>query len=143
MQSADRSEYDALEIHTQADLQRLWELLMQPLGWRAMSLWVTFIAADRRPTKFLLEVAEHDSVPSEDDVANLYYVLDQLLRDEGELCTVAFLLARPGRGPLTAQDRLFGQRLLLGARRAGVPVEPVHVATDVAILALTPDDLAA
>jgi hypothetical protein len=143
MHSADRSELDALEINTQADLHHLWEVLMQPLGWRSMSLWVTFIGADRRPTKFLLEVAEHEAVPSDDDLANLYYVLDQVLRDEDQECTVAFLIARPGREPLSAEDRLFGQRLLRGARRAGVPVEPVHVATDVAIWAVTPDDLAA
>ena len=143
MHSPDRSELDALKIRTQADLHRMWELLMQPLGWRSMSLWVTFIGADRRPTRFLLEVAEHESIPTEGDVANLYDVLDQVLRDEGQPCTVAFLIARPGRQPLSAQDRLFGQRLLEGARRAGVPVEPVHVATDVAIWAVTPDDLAA
>ena len=143
MHSPDRSELDALKIRTQADLHRMWELLMQPLGWRSMSLWVTFVGADRRPTRFLLEVAEHESIPSDDDVANLYDVLDQVLRDEREPCTVAFLIARPGCEPLSAQDRLFGQRLLQGARRSGVPVEPVHVATDVAIWAVTPDDLAA
>jgi hypothetical protein len=34
-------------------------------------------------------------------------------------------------------------RLLAGARVSGVPCHPIHVANDVAVWAVTPDDLAA
>ena len=139
----DRAELEQLQISTQADLHRMWELLMQPLGWRARSLWVTFIGSDRRPTRMLLEVAECPSVPTEPEVASLYDVLGQIMRQDGSAASAAFLVARPGRDPLTDDDRLFGRRLLAGARRSGVGVEPVHVATDVAIWTVTPDDLAA
>ena len=138
-----RAELDRLRVVTQADLQRLWELLMQPLGFRSTSLWVTFIGPDRRPTRFLLEVAEADDVPGPEEVANLYAVLDQVLHEEGAGTTAgpADHQARSRRPDLL--DRRWGQRLLEGARTSGVPVEPLHVATDLAVLALTPDDLAA
>jgi hypothetical protein len=138
-----RHELDHLRVETQTDLQRLWELLMRPLGFRATSLWVTFIGEDRRPTRFLLEVTEHPDVPHPDQVAGLYDVLTDVLRVEEPGCTAAFLITRPGRGGLTSLDRLFGSRLLAGARLAGVPIEPIHVANDVTVLALAPDDLAA
>src|SRR4051794_29830878 len=141
MDTPEGRELDHLKIRTQSDLHRMWELLMQPLGWRSLSLWVTFIGADRRPTRFLLEVADA-GIPTEDDVANLFDVLGHVLHEEAG-SSVAFLIARPGRGPLTPQDRLFGRRLLEGAHRLAVPLEPVHVATDVAIWAVAPDDLAA
>lgn len=143
MDATDRDELDSLLIRNQPDVQRMWELLMQPLGWRSTSLWVTFIGADRRPTRYLLEIADADVVPSDEELENLYGVLEHVLEEEGEGCTVALLVARPGRDPLGDQDRVFCTRLLAGARRAGVPVEPVHVATDVDIWPVTPDDLAA
>ena len=138
-----RHELDHLRIRTQRDLQRLWELLMQPLGFRSTSLWVTLIGEDRRPTRFLIEVAGAEDVPGRDEVAHLYDVLEQVLREEGAGTTAALLITRPGRDGPSSVDRLFGRRLLEGARASGVPLEPLHVATDVAVLPLAPDDLAA
>jgi hypothetical protein len=143
MDTSDADELDSLLIRHQADVHRMWELLMQPLGWRSTSLWVTFIGADRRPTRYLLEIAEADVAPTDEDLEHLYAVLEQVLREEGEGATIALLVARPGRDPLGSQDLVFCSRLLEGARRSGVPVEPVHVATDAAIWPVTPDDLAA
>ena len=70
-------------------------------------------------------------------------MLEQVLREEGAGTTAALLITRPGRDGPSPVDRLFGRRLLEGARASGVPLEPLHVATDVAVLALAPDDLAA
>ena len=56
---------------------------------------------------------------------------------------VAFLITRPGRDGTRAFDRELSSRLLAGSRAAGVPIQPIHVADDVAVRAVTPDDLAA
>lgn len=88
------------------------------------------------------EIDDHDRVPTSEEISNLYAVLAEVVHEEPG-STPAFLIARPGRGPLTGQDRLLSARLVRGARRSGVPVEPIHVATDDAIWAVTPDDLAA
>jgi len=66
-----------------------------------------------------------------------------MMRHDASAASVAFLVARPGRDAVSDDDRLFGRRLRAGAARAGVDVEIVHVATDIAVRAVTPDDLAA
>jgi hypothetical protein len=137
------SELDQLTIRSQGDLQRMWELLMQPLGFRSTSLWVTFIGADDRPTRFLIEVAESEHVPEPREVANLYDVLQQVIDQDPDDLTVAFLITRPGRDGTRAFDRELSTRLLAGARAAGIAIHPIHVADDVAVRAITPDDLAA
>jgi hypothetical protein len=137
------SELDALTIRSQADLQRMWELLMQPLGFRSTSLWVTFVGSDDRPTRFLIEVSESDHVPEEREVSNLYDVLRQVIDEDPDDLSVAFLITRPGHDGTRAFDRELSSRLLAGARTSGVPIQPIHVADDVAVRAVTPDDLAA
>jgi hypothetical protein len=137
------TELDRLTIRSQGDLQRMWELLMQPLGFRTTSLWVTFIGSDDRPTRFLIEVSESEHVPEPREVANLFDVLRQVTEEDPDDLSVAFLITRPGRDGTRAFDRELSGRLLAGSRTAGVPIQPIHVADDVAVRAITPDDLAA
>jgi hypothetical protein len=137
------TELDSLKIRSQSDLQRMWELLMQPLGFRTTSVWVTFVGADQRPTRFLVEIAESEQLPEPHLVANLFDVLEQIGAEEGEGTSVAFLVTRPGRDAVNAFDRELAGRLLAGARASTLHCHPVHVANDVAVWAVTPDDLAA
>jgi hypothetical protein len=137
------TELDSLKIRSQNDVQRMWELLMQPLGFRSTSVWVTFIGSDDRPTRFLVEIAESDQLPEPYEVANLFDVLEQICTDEGQGTSVAFLVTRPGRDSVNAFDRDIAARLIAGARASGVHSHPIHVANDLAVWAVTPDDLAA
>ena len=116
---------------------------MEPLGFRSTSLWVTFIGSDDRPTRFLIEVAESEHVPEPREVANLYDVLQQVIDEDPDDLSVAFLITRPGRDGTRPFDRELSSRLLAGSRAAGIPIRPIHVADDVAVRAITPDDLAA
>lgn len=141
--SGPRSELDQLRIRTQSDLHRMWELLMRPLGFRSTSVWVTFIGADDRPTRFLIEIAESGQVPGPEEVAHLFWMLEQVCAEEGEGTSVAFLVTRPGRDGLSAFDRSVAARLTAGARSSTLRCLPVHVANDLAIRAVAPDDLAA
>jgi hypothetical protein len=138
-----RTELEHLKIRHQSDVQRMWELLMQPLGFRSTSVWVSFIGTDDRPTRFLVEIAESDQLPEPQEVANLFAVLEQVCADEGDDTSVAFLVTRPGRDTVNAFDRDLATRLLSGARSSSVACHPIHVANDVGIWAVTPDDLAA
>ena len=135
------SELDQLKICSQRDVQRMWELLMQPLGFRSTSVWVTLIGPDDRPVRCLIEITDSEEVPEPREVASLFEVLAQVLEDDGT--SVAFLISRPGRGSVNAFDREVAARLVAGARTAGVACHPVHVANDLAVWAVTPDDLAA
>ena len=142
--SGTPSELDQLTLRSPADLQRMWELLMQPLGFRTTSLWVTFIGPDDRPTRFLIEIAESEApARRRREVANLFDVLHQVHR-RGSRRPQRRLPDHPPRPRRhdSLRPRASG-RLLDGARAAGVPTHPVHVADDVAVRAVTPDDLAA
>jgi hypothetical protein len=132
-----------LRLRSQSDVQHMWELVMQPLGFTSSSLWVTFYDDRRAPRPMLMEVAEHPGVPSETEVARLVAVLGDVVHGEPDLVGVAFLITRPGGGTLLQSDRLLSARLLAAARTAGLPCQPVHVANDVAVLTVAPDDLAA
>ena len=143
MDDDTRTELERLTLHTQADLQRMWQLLMQPLGFRRTSIWLSLIAPDWRPIRFLVEIDDLPEAPDRDDADALLEMLAELLSRDGSGCTVALLVTRPGGAQLTTHDRTLAVLLLAAARRLGVPLEPIHVATDVAVIALAPDDLAA
>ena len=132
-----------LRLRTQHDVQRMWELVMQPLGFTSSSLWVNFYDDRRTPRPMLMEIAEHPGVPSGTEVARLIEILDDVVHGEPDLAGVAFLITRPGKGGLLESDRLLAARLLAAARTVGLPCQPVHVAHDAAVLAVAPDDLAA
>ena len=143
MDDDTRTELDHLKISTQSDLHRLWELLMQPLGFRSTSVWATLIGTDDRPERFLIEIAESELLPGAEQVRTLFEALRQIILEEGAGLSVAFLITRPGRDSISSFDRELTRLLAGGARAAGVDCHPVHVANDVAIRAVTPDDLAA
>ena len=66
-----RTQLDDLRIRTQSDLHRLWQLLMQPLGFRATSVWVTLIGADGPEFIGAAEVARLAETISWDVLASL------------------------------------------------------------------------
>ena len=65
------------------------------------------------------------------------------VRRQHDLGRVAVLLSRPGDGAVRPSDRRWGRALLDGARRAGIPFAPVHLANDDVLVPLTGDDLLA
>lgn len=140
-----RHELTLMRLRTQSDVHRMWELVMQPLGFGSTSLWFTFVDDRDAPLPMVVELAEIDEsgFPSGDDVAHLYSLLEQASADPGGIASVAFLITRPGRGGILETDRRLAALLLGGARRSRLGCQPIHVAHDLAILTITPDDLAA
>ena len=129
-------------IRSQDDLHRHWRALMGPLGFSGRQLWLNVLGADRRPTPVLLQVDEVPAVPEPPLLDGLMAVIEELLQDEPD-GSVAVLLARPGSASMSPADRGFARALAAAARCSGVPLEPLHLATDEEVLAFAPDDLAA
>jgi hypothetical protein len=127
-----------LPIHSQADLDRLWRALVGDLGFSHRRLWVLLVCDDGRPIPHVVQVDEIPELPG-DDLVHLLEMC-QHLDDEA---AVAVLLSRPGSDGLTATDKAWGAALLAAARATGVSCWPLHVANDVAIRVVAPDDLAA
>jgi hypothetical protein len=131
---------DMPPIRSQADLHRTWRSLMGPLGFGGRSLWLLVLDADGRPTPRLLQVDEMPPRPDPAMLSSLVRVVSSMAEGAGQ---VVFLVSRPGSDGLTAEDLAWASVLQEAARKAGIPVWPVHRANDQALLVITPDDLAA
>lgn len=127
-------------LRTQADLHRQWRAMMGPLGFGGRRLWVLFLQPDDRPTELLMQIDDIPDQPRAGESDSLLRLCREV-RAEHRLGRVAVLLSRPGSGSVRASDRRWGRALLDSARSLDVPLAPVHLATDDAVLPLTADDL--
>lgn len=126
-------------ITTQSELCGAWETLMGPYGYRHRSLWLMLIHRDGTPLPRLTEI---EKVPDDPEPM----LLDQLMGLCAHLVaeqqvTVAFLLSRPGRDGLSVADRRWAGALTEAARRAMVPMQPVHRANDDNVVVVAADDI--
>lgn len=128
-------------IRSQADLERTWRALIEPLGFSRRSLWVMLIASDDRPLPRLVEISDLPPGPDAGDAPRFESFLARLRADGYPAERVAFLLARPGRDRARDDDRYWAETLYDVSRSAGVPCETVHLATDDEIWALPMDEL--
>ena len=129
-------------LRSQADLHRHWRAMMGPLGFGGRRLWLLFLAPDDRPTELLMQVDDVPGSPRAGEADSLLHVCAEVRREHG-LGRVAVLLSRPGGRALLASDRRWGRALIDSARRLDVPLAPVHLANDEAVVPLTGDDLLA
>lgn len=137
------TELTTLRLHSQADVQRMWDLLMRPLGFGSHTLWITLVDDRAAPIPNLVQIADSDAVPTEQQVAQLFEFLREICAHQADITSFAFLLSHPGRGGLTDFDRQYAARLMDGARASGVRCHPVHVANDDVLVPVSADDLAA
>ncbi len=129
-------------VRSQADLERLWRTLMQPLGFRTTSTWLLIVDRDDRPFRQLTEIAGSHDLPDDEQLEGFGEMLTMLTTEVVPGGRVAFLRTRPGRGGVVDHDREWAAVLYAAARRAGVPCEVVHVATDTDLWPVPLDDLA-
>jgi hypothetical protein len=129
-------------LQTQTDLHRQWRAMMGPLGFGRRRLWLLFLEPDDRPTELLMQIDDVGENPREGETDALLRICGEVLR-EHDLGRVAVLLSRPGGGRVRASDRRWGRALLESAHRFDVPLAPLHLANDDAVVPLTGDDLLA
>lgn len=131
-------------IRTQADLEKAWRHLMEPLGFAGHSVWMMFIDSDGQPIPRLTQIEEAVEPPDEEQTgrfADLLRHFDDDTSDPG--LRVAFLLSRPGSDGATTRDRAWATALMAACQHAGLPCEIVHLATDRILIPLPMDELSA
>jgi len=141
--SSLKSPHEMAPIRTQADLERHWRLLMEPLGFSRPQLWLNVLAPGGQPTAFL---AQLEDLPAEPDVRLLDRVMEinrQLLDNHAVDGSLALLLARPGPDRRTGSDVVWAAALTEAASSCGIPLRPIYLATDTDIRIISPDDLLA
>ena len=125
-------------IHTQADLEDTWRLLMEPLGFARRSLWLLFIDTDDRPVRQITEIEDIPPVLDAEDRLGLQRLMEEV---GGSGLRPAFLISRPGPGGPTDEDRRCAGDVVAACHAAGVAPEVVHVATDTDLAPVPMDDL--
>ena len=129
-------------IRTQADLERAWRFLMEPLGFSRTSVRMMLLDADDQPHSRLTEIEDCVGPPEPEGLAGFAEVARLLLADLAPGGRWAFLRSRPGGSTVTPDDRAWARGLVEACRAAGVPTEVVHLATDCDVVPLPWDALA-
>ena len=127
-------------VHTQAELEGVWARLMGPWGFGRRSIWMVRLDEERALLPVITEIAECDGLPDPELASGLADVLAGLDED-GIGGSFAFLISRPGGSRVLDDDLIWGRMILEAGHRAGVKLEPLHLATDEATLPLPPDEL--
>jgi len=127
-------------VHSQADLEKVWRHLMEPLGFGGSSIWMMRIAADGSAVPQLLEITETDGAPESTSEQESFATLLRDLDADDPGGSFAFLRSRPGTG-VRAEDRAWAGFLYDAGRAAGVRLEVVHLANDVDLIPLPLDEL--
>lgn len=117
-------------VRSQADLERLWRLLMEPLGFAAPQIWILFLRDGHCEHSAKLE--ELPRRPDADDLARLTRLLASLA-EEADVAPV-FLYARPGAG------REDGDLAWVRTLAPHTPW-PVHLAHDSELRVVAADEL--
>lgn len=118
-------------ITCQADLEGVWRLLMQPLGFGGTSLWFLAVDPDGRVHPHLTQIEEcPDPPPPPEEMLGTLSAIHAVLDDLVPGARIAFLRSRPGRRGVDAHDRAWARSLYGAARAIGAPVEVIHLATD-------------
>lgn len=131
---------DLPPIESQADLHRLWRMLMGEPGFASNQLWMVALDADGRCTPVIQNIEGTPDLPDPRLLGGLMAVCRGLLEEVLPGGSVAFLWARPGPGGLSPADRAWATALTTAAREAGVDCRPTHLANDEVVRAFTPDD---
>jgi hypothetical protein len=123
-------------IHSPADLRQRWRAVMGELGFRERLLWIGFVGPDRRLVKALSQVPLGPR-PRRPIVASTMTALRDVLDQFKDGTTIALLLTRPGRGPISDADRQWSTLLVEVAAEFGIPIEPIFRANDEAVVPIT------
>lgn len=120
-------------ITNQATLERTWRALMGKLGFSEPQLWVMFLIDDH--AAHLMDVRELPDEPDPLFLRNLRKVVCGVVEET----ECAFLYCRPGGRGATESDQAWASGLS-GLLAGGWPV---HLANDVELRVVAPDDLVA
>ena len=115
------------------DLRQRWRALMGPLGFSERILWFIFTEDSRMlPTACQLELPDRPDA----FLADVFLMRLHDLAAEDLPLSVAFLLSRPGRNGITADDVEWTSLLTAAAARHRVSIHPIHRANDLTLVTM-------
>jgi hypothetical protein len=130
------------KLATQADVERFWTRICHPLGWDRHDLWFVLVDADGRPLPVVQDVRDRPVTVDPEVVRNLVDLWRRVCEELLPNGSIAVLLCRPGSAAVDPSDRDWAAAISAEAAAARVPLEIIHVASDVAITPLPLDEVA-
>lgn len=134
---------DTPAIKTQEDLCQQWRSLMGELGFGQRYLWALILDADGRVLPGIIQIEDCSAAPDGLMIRALMRSLRRVLKDDCAEASLAFLWSRPGSAETRATDIGWATALITEAKRAKLPIWPVHFANDYDLRVFAPDELAA
>jgi hypothetical protein len=128
-------------LKSQSDVEQMWRVLMQPLGWGARALWFALVTHDDRPLPRLCEIPALPDEIDPDGHAAAATLWGDLIADVVPGGRIALLFVRPGVGGPTEVDRALAANTYAACRACGVPLEVIHLATDEDVWPLPADEV--
>jgi hypothetical protein len=126
-------------VHTQAELERVWRHLMEPLGFGGHSLWLMCIEPGGRVLPRLTQIEDAVRPPTDEEAASFADFLRHLRDRLPSAERIVFLRSRPGLGGPRPDDLAWARSLYATCRAAGVETDVVHLATDDTLVPLPMD----
>ena len=121
-------------VHSHDDLRLRWLALMSPLGFGDRTLWMAFLGPDRRMQKMLTPMPARTYADWELVFGVVVGLRDTLKSTLDAGTTVAFLLTRPGSGPVNGEDLHWADMVTGAAEMYRVPLEPFFRANDTSLV---------
>ncbi|KQV76121.1 hypothetical protein ASC61_14530 [Aeromicrobium sp. Root344] len=134
---------DIPDVHTPADLERVWRHLIEPLGFGSRQIFAIMLDRGGRVQPSIVNVTDCPAAPDGQMLVNLARSL-RIVLDEGDPDgSIALLWARPTHAGTRASDIQWVRAITAVSAAHSLGAWPVHTADDSVLRVMSPDDLAA
>lgn len=130
-------------VRTPVDLEKVWRLLIEPLGFGTRQIFAILLDREGRTLPSIVNVTDCPAAPDARMLVNLTRSLRAALDEADPDGTCAILWARPSHAGTRESDVTWARAIAatLGAR--SLDHWPIHTADDSVLRVMAPDDLAA
>jgi hypothetical protein len=134
---------DIPDVHTPADLERVWRRLIEPLGFGSRQIFAILLDRDGRVHPSIVNVTDCPAAPDGQMLVTLARSLRTVLDEIDPDGTCALLWARPTHAGTRASDIQWVRAITAVTSVHSLGEWPLHTADDSVLRVMSPDDLAA
>ena len=134
---------DMPDVHTPADLERVWRHLIEPLGFGSRQIFAIMLDRDGRVQPSIVNVTDCPAAPDGQMLVHLARSLRTVLDEADPDGSIALLWARPTHAGTRASDIEWVRAITAVAAAHSLGAWPLHTADDSVLRVMSPDDLAA
>lgn len=134
---------DIPDVHSAADLERVWRRLIEPLGFGSRQIFAILLDRDGRVHPSIVNVTDCPAAPDGQMLVTLARSLRTVLDETDPDGTCAMLWARPTHAGTRASDIQWVRAITAVASVHSLGEWPLHTADDSVLRVMSPDDLAA